>query len=97
MKRVTYEDEKGRKYLVKLDDDVPDEEAHLGIPIGPPNIVDELGWPEPFATRLHNILYDRKLWSIKEVNRQRNALEGALKAALRVDITTLHNAYTQMS
>lgn len=97
MKRVTYTDERGRKYLVRLDDNIPDEEAHLGIPLGPPNIVDELGLPEPFATRLHNILFARQLWSIKEVNRQKNSLQGVLQSALNVDIQILHAAYDAAS
>ena len=93
MKKVTYIDDRGRKYLVKLADDVPDSEAHRGIPIGPPDIAEVLDLPEPFATRLHNILFDRQLWSIKEVNKQRNCLVGVLQAALKIDIHTLHNAY----
>ena len=93
MKKVTYTDERGRKYLVKLADETDDSEAHMGIPIGPPDIADALGLPEPFATRLHNILFDRQLWSIKEVTKQKNCLVGALQAALQIDVHTLHNAY----
>ena len=95
MKKVEYIDELGRKYLVKLADAVPDSEAHMGIPIGPPDVVDELGLPEPFATKVHNLLYDRKLWSIKEVQAQRNCLVGVLQAALQIDVHTLHNAYAE--
>ena len=93
MKNVEYKDERGRKFLVRLGDDVPDEDAHMGIPIGPPDIADSLGYPEPFATKLHNILYDRKLWSLKEVNKQKNCLKGVIQAALQIDVHTLHNAY----
>ena len=93
MRTVEYENEKGRKYLVKLADETPDKDAHMGIPIGPPDVVDALELPEPFATTLHNILYDRGLWSIKEVNAQKKALFGALQAALKVDVHTLYNAY----
>lgn len=97
MRRVTYEDEKGRKYLAIVDDEIPDDQAYLGIPVGPPDVVDVLGLPEPFATRLHNILFDRELFSLADVQRQRGALQGALQAALRVDIQLLHNAYVEIS
>jgi len=93
MKKVTYTDERGRKYLVRLADDIPDSEAHKGIPIGPPDIADVLGLPEPFATKLHNTLFDRKLWSIKEVKQQKDCLRGVMQAVLQIDVHTLHNAY----
>jgi hypothetical protein len=95
MKQVVYEDD-GRKFLVTLPDDVPDDQAHMGVVIGPPPIVDALRFPEPFATRLHNTLFDRKLWSIKEVQQNPNALRGALQKALRVDIHVLLNAYNEI-
>ncbi len=95
MKTVTYEDN-GRKYLVRLPDDVPDDQAHMGEEIGPPPIVDALRFPEPFATRLHNALYDRELWSIEEVNANPNGLRGALQIALRADIHILLNAYNEI-
>jgi len=93
MKSVTYKDEKGRLYKVSLPDDVPDSEAIKGIPIGPPDIVDALGLPEPFATRLHNELHRRSLWNIREIKRRPGALTAALQATLRVDFQTLSNAY----
>lgn len=97
MRKVTYEDERGRKYLVELDDDDSDEDAYLGIPIGPPEVVDELELPEPFATRIHNMLFDRQLWSIKELKKQPKVLYGVLQAALKIDAQTLHTAYANYS
>jgi hypothetical protein len=83
-------DERHRKYLVLVDEGVPPDEYHMCPIIGPPrNIVDCLDWPEELKTRLHNILYDRKLWNIEAIRRQKNALFGALQAALRVDQHTL--------
>jgi hypothetical protein len=46
-------------------------------------------------TKLHNILFDRKLFSIDDVKRQRGALFAALQAVLRVDQHTLQTAYEQ--
>lgn len=93
MKYVTYEDGRGRLFRVSLPDDVPDSEAFKGIPIGPPDVVDLLGLPEPVATRLHNELHRRSLWNIREIKRRPGALTAALQAALRVDFQTLSNAY----
>jgi hypothetical protein len=93
VKFVDYTDEHGRLYRVKLPDDVPDEQAELGIPVGPPDVVDELGLPEPFATRLHNELHNRSLWNHREIRRRPGALQGALQAALRTDFQMLSQAY----
>lgn len=96
MKRVTYEDKKGRKYLAEVENGAPEEEYYLFPKIGPPEgVVDLLELPEPFATRLHNLLYDRKLWSTQEIRKQPKALLGALQAALKIDVQTLHSAYVE--
>ncbi len=63
-------------------------EEHLII--GPPEgLVDELGLPEPFATRLHNILYRRNLFGYADVVKNRNSLLGALQEALSLDEQSL--------
>ena len=94
-KTVTYE-VNGRKYLVEMPESVPDDQAHMGVPLGPPHIVDNLGYPEPFATVLHNELFARGLWSIKEVDANPNALRGAIQKALRVDIHILMSSYREI-
>lgn len=96
MRQVEYTDERGRKYLVRLPDGVPDEDASKGIPIGPPDIVDELELPEPLATRLHNLLFRNKLWSATEVRKQPELLASALRSALRVDVQELMQAYIDL-
>lgn len=59
-------DENGRKYTAHVSDDVP---PGAYIVIGPPEgLVDTLGLPEPVATRLHNILYDRKIFKFKDLS-----------------------------
>jgi hypothetical protein len=94
VEKVTWTDELGRKYLVRVENGIPPEEFYMCPRIGPPEgIVDELGLPTEFATRLHNILFDRQLWTIQEVRRQQGALLGALQAALNIDVHTLHSAY----
>ncbi len=95
MRPVDYTDKQGRNYRVMLPDDAPDEEAPMGIPIGPPDVVDHLGLPEPLATRLHNLLHERGLWDIATLRKKGNVLRGVWQAALRVDVNRLHQAYLE--
>lgn len=79
-------DEKGRKYLVLSD-------GTNEIPIGPPEgIVDRMGLPEPFATILHNVLYQRGLMSYRDIAAGKQAI-GALQEALSIDAQKLVEAY----
>lgn len=60
---------------------------------GPPEgLVDDLGLPEPFATRLHNILYQRKIFNYAQASRN-GVLLGALQEALNIDAQRLSEAF----
>jgi len=96
MRQVDYEDERGRKYRVMLPWEVPESEAHKGVPIGPPDVVDELGLPEPFATNLHNQLFNQQLWNINIIRKRPNILFGVLQRVLKVDVHRLMEAYGQL-
>lgn len=96
MRQVDYEDERGRKYRVKLPHGVPEAEAEKGVPVGPPDVVDELGLPEPFATRLHNMLFKHQLWTINEVRKKPKILFNALQVAMKTDINILMAAYMDL-
>jgi hypothetical protein len=93
MRTIEHTDERGRKYKVRLPDHAPDEDADLGIILGPPDVVDELELPEPFATRLHNQLYNRGLYTLSDVRKKRTLLQGAIMAAVGVDAQLLTQAY----
>lgn len=95
MRDVEYISDLGRKYLVRLPDDVSDEHVKRGLFIGPPDIVDLLGLPDHIATRLHNELYNRKLYTRRDVERRASELTAALTAALKVDTQRLHTAYAE--
>lgn len=72
----------GRKYLAHVSPDVP-EGAY--VVIGPPDgLVDELGLPEPFATTLHNILFDRKIFTYADASRPK-VMMGVLQETLGID------------
>ena len=77
----------GRKYVAMQDGDM------LIIKGPPEGLVDSLNLPEPFATTLHNILYNRKLLTSKDLARNPNSLMGALQEAMMLDIQKLTEAY----
>lgn len=79
MEKSEYIDEKGRKYLAFQNGDQQ-------IIIGPPmNLVDELGLPEPMATNLHNVLYNRGIINYAAATKAQNEMIGALQEALQID------------
>lgn len=92
MREKEYE-KNDRKYKVALPEGV--ENIDLGIPVGPPNVVDEIGLPEPMATRLHNQLYNRGLYSLAEVQKRPRELQAALQSALRLDAAKLMSAFAE--
>lgn len=96
MRTVDYTDERGRKYRVKLPEGITDEQAELGIPIGPPDVVDYLEIPEPFATALHNQLFMRGLFTAKDIRASKNALQGAFMAAINADAARVYEAYVSL-
>ena len=80
----------GRKYKAYVS---PDEQMGAYAVIGPPEgLVDELGLQEPFATRLHNILYERGIMNAKDASRP-NAIVGALQEAYQVDAQKIVERY----
>ena len=86
-----YVDGNGRKYKAV-------KEGELHIVIGPPEgLVDALELPEPFATKLHNVLYERGVLSYDDVRRKPQNLIGALQEALAIDQQRLSEAYYQFS
>lgn len=96
MKHVTYINELGRKIIYELPNDALEEDAEMGILVGPPeNIVEALGYPEPFATRLHNLLAERKVYTAEDISKNPGILKGVLQAALGVDIQILQAAFLQ--
>lgn len=95
LRAIDWQDDLGRNHRTLLPDDAPDEDAPMGIPIGPPDVVGHLGLPEPLATRIHNLLHERGLWSTKEVRANDGALFGVLQSALRVDVHVLFQGYIE--
>lgn len=82
---------KGRNYEAWV-------EGKQKIIIGPPeDLMDSLGFPEPFATRLHNILHARGFLNYSDVQKRSKELIGALQEALLVDAQLLTQEYFKYS
>jgi len=90
MRKVEYE-RAGKKYLVDLPEGI--ENVDLGIPIGPPDFVEILNIPEPFATKLHNEMFKRGLFRHDDLRRRPREVQAALQSALKLDAATIVNAY----
>lgn len=90
MKQVEHEVD-GKKYKIILP--TGSEDPDLGIPVGPPNFTEELELPEPFATRLHNQMFDRGFFTLKDIQKRSREVQAALQAALRIDTARILDAY----
>ncbi len=94
MKRVESVDRLGRKTAVWLPNDAPESDAYLGIPIGPPAL-DGLHLPKEIEIRLHNELFARGIFSLRDVNAERQNVVGALMSALKIDVEHIADIYRQ--
>jgi hypothetical protein len=95
VREVDYKDERGRQYRVLLPDGEGEERASIGIPVGPPDVVETLELPEPFATRLHNELFARGLFTAEIARRKPSELQAAILAAAKVDAQTVYKAFVE--
>jgi hypothetical protein len=92
VKQVSYEDEKGRVWVVSLPDDASVNDAPHGIPVGPPSL-EPLGLPLALEVRLHNILVGRQLLTLADVKRRRQDVFAAWQQALAVDTDRIVQLY----
>lgn len=91
MLEETWEDKNGRRYTVLVE---PGQNPETGIVKGPPEgLVDELGFPEPFATRLHNALHARGMLNYRSLAQKSRELVGVLQEVFSVDAQLITEAY----
>ena len=95
MKTVDYKDSRGRWYRVLLPEEILDVDAPNGVPVGPPDIVDELDLPEGVKTNIHNELFYREVWTRQKAS-VGNILIESLQSALRVDASRLLEAFKRL-
>lgn len=82
----------GRKYRA-----LSDGHGQMILEGPPEGLVESLGLVEPFATRLHNILYERGLIRYEDVVKRPREMQGALQEALQLDAQKLSEAYFRFS
>lgn len=92
MRESRYKDETGRKFAVWLPDGMPESEARLGIHIGPHDI-SELGLPEDISVRLHNELFDRRIFTSKDARARKAELVGAVMSACKATAERIQEIY----
>lgn len=77
MKPVIYEDENGWKRRSLIKEDMKDSEAHMGIPDGVPDLM-QLDIEECLR-ELNNLLFDRSIFNLRDVNQKHNQLRNAVE------------------
>lgn len=92
LKRVSYTEDSGKKVMVLLPQEAPEEEAQKGILIGPPEI-ESLGLSEEATVRLHNELFERGILTPKDALRGRDQIMYALQATFKVDVDRIVELY----
>lgn len=83
-----------KKYSVVVPDGAPENTWKYGIVVGPPDL-SELGLPYDIEVRLHNELHNRGLIKLADASRGPQNLQGAIMAALRVDVQRLLQIYEE--
>jgi len=84
MRTVDYRDHDGRQWRVLLPEGVPDSDAHMGLPVGPPSL-ESLNLPLALEVRLHNELFRRSLLTARDVKRNPDGVAAAWRSAIRTD------------
>ena len=84
----------GRKYRVIVPDEAPPENWPYGVIVGPTDL-SVLGLPLEIERRLHNELFSRGLITLRDIRRNMQNVQGALMAALHVDVQLILQAYEE--
>lgn len=92
MRRTTFEDSKGRKFLVEVPDNAPESHAKMGVRVGPPDLA-SLNMPLATEVRLNNALFERGLFTKGDLQGRRQEMFAALQAAYRADVQVLDILY----
>jgi len=94
VREASYQDADGRWWMVNLPDGVPDADARMGIPIGPPPL-GKLRLPLETEVRLHNQLFSRRIFRAKDAMNKRHEVFAALQSAYKTDTSAIVDLYIQ--
>lgn len=93
-REATWTDDEGRHWATLIPDNAPDDHAPMGIAVGPEPL-DALGLPHDFAVRLHNQLFERRIFGYTEAARRPNDIAQAVRAAVKVDAHSIIDLYRE--
>lgn len=77
MKLVKFHDENGWKKQAWIREDMPDDQAYMGIPQNIPD-VRQIDMEETLR-ELNNLLFDRGIFTLKDVQQKHNQLRSAVE------------------
>lgn len=83
LREVDWTDDDGRRWRVLLPERVPDTDARRGVPVGPPDLR-PLGLPHDVEVRLHNQLFARGLFTMRDVRARSGDVQSAVASAMRL-------------
>ncbi len=93
MRAVPWTDETGRKFLMEIPDAASDEQAQMGIVLGPLCDLEPLNLPEEIAVRLHNALYDRGVFTAHDARRRTSDVAAAVRLAFNSEVRAVVSAF----
>lgn len=93
MREVVYTDSIGRKFLKLIPNNAPDDHAMYGVLVGPPELHIEL--PESIHVRLHNELFARKIFTMRDVRRRREDIMSIVRNLFRLDCEVIAQCYKE--
>ncbi len=91
MVRADYQDDEGR-WWATLVPEGQEQDAHMGIPIGPPDL-SPLGLSPAQEVRLHNQLFHRGILTAKDLRGRGRDVFAAVQAAWQVDVSAVTRLY----
>lgn len=92
LKRTSWIDPEGRKKFVLIPEESGEEQAEMGIPVGPPSFA-ELELPTEIEVRLNNELANRGILTPVDALRNRAEISLAIQSALKIDVDRVVQMY----
>lgn len=96
MREASYTDAEGKSWWVALPEGIPDNDASMGLPLGPPDL-SSLGLPKEMEIKLHNQLFSRRIFTYKEARARRTDIFAALQSAFAFDTEKIVQLYNSDS
>ena len=93
LKRSSWIDPEGRKKIVLIPEESGEDQAEMGIPVGPPSFA-ELELPTEIEVRLNNELANRGILTTVDALKNRAEISLAIQSALKVDVDRIIQMYT---